>query len=142
MAATRPARLCKLVMPSTGKRCGSPALRGKPFCYHHAENHRDYARERRLVLRLDHLGHQLNAMDTPELLNFLHQKLTTLAKTYRRFPEVGYTLVHTLDRIEEITSLESRLRQLLQQNQEFAARAQAIPNQFTNIPITHPESIC
>jgi hypothetical protein len=140
MAATKPAPLCTLVMPS-GKRCGSPALRGKPFCYHHVRKHRDYTRDLMLVLRFDRLGDQLDAMDTPQLLNFLHQKLATLTKTFRRFPEVGFTLVYTLDRIGEITSLESTLRLFLQQNQEFAARAQAIPNQSRNIPITSPESI-
>jgi hypothetical protein len=141
MPPCKPAPQCKLILPATGKRCGSLALRGQPFCYHHTGKQREYCRERMLNHRLDRLGEQLNAMGAAQLLNFLQQKLAPFVKTFVRNPEVGYTLVYTLDRLAEITTLESILRQFLQQNQEFAARAQAISNTSRNMQANHAESI-
>ena len=135
MAASKPARQCTLIMLSTGKRCGGVALRGKPFCYHHDGNHKEHTRERILCQRLDRLGDKLDAMDTAQLLNFLQQKLTALPKTLSRFPEVSYALVYTLDRIGEITSLESTLRRFLQQNQQFVAACR----QCRANPATYPQ---
>ncbi|MGB0125308.1 MAG: hypothetical protein WA400_01235 [Silvibacterium sp.] len=140
MAASNPARQCTLILPSSGKRCGGVALRGKPFCYHHDGNHKEHTRERILCQRLDRLGDRLAAMDTAQLLNFLQQKLTALPKTLSRFPEVSYALVYALDRLGEITSLESTLRWFVQQNQQFAASLQAMSSESSNLPAISPKS--
>jgi hypothetical protein len=118
----------------SGKRCGSPALRGKPYCYHHTENHMEHVRDRIMQQRLARLSEKLDAMDTSQLLNFLQHSLTPLQKTLRRFPEAGYTLVYTLDRLGEITYLESTLRLFLQKNQQFAASLQARSSGLNNLP--------
>ena len=118
MAASKPAALCTLIMPS-GKRCGGMALRNQRFCWAHIRTHRALERERILGSILDRLGDKIAAMDTGELLNFLHQKLGRLQKTLRRYPEVGYTLTVTLDRIEEIDRMESNLRLQIKQNHQL-----------------------
>jgi hypothetical protein len=46
-----------------------------------------------------------------------------------RFPEINFALTYTLDRIAEITALESKTCSLLQQNQEFASATHAKPSQ-------------
>lgn len=120
MAATAPAPLCTRIMPS-GNRCGSPALRGKRFCYHHSGKHREFTRERLLCRRFERLRSQLDAMNTAELLVTLHSQLAGLCKTINRFPETAFTLSCALDRLEAITSLESILSTYIQHNQQFAA---------------------
>jgi len=118
MATGKPQGLCTLIMP-TGKLCGSPAVRNQKFCYNHIRNHRAYERGHVHTRMLERLGSQIDAMETPELLDFLHQKLARLRKTLNRFPDVHYTLMASLDRIGEITQMESILRQQVRQNQEF-----------------------
>ena len=137
MAACKPVRLCALVFVS-GKRCGSPALRNQLYCYHHAGNHRAYTRDRFLCDRLGRIREKLDAMPASALLNFLHQQLCNLPKTLHRFPEIDFTLTYTLDRIEEITALESVLSSFLQQNQELAPMLQPKPNQIGFLPTTLP----
>jgi hypothetical protein len=127
-------------MPSSGKRCGGVAVRGKRFCCHHTGNHRPLSRERILCERLGRIGEKLDAMDTAELLNFLHQKLGTMTKTCLRFPEVSYTLTYALDRLCEITSLESTLHLFLTQNQQFAASLQASSSHSSNLQERSPDS--
>jgi len=139
MPACKPVPQCTLIMPS-GKRCGGVAMRGKRFCYHHTGNQRQLTRERIMCERLDRIGARMDAMDTAELLCFLHQKLGTMTKTCLRFPEVGYTLTYTLDRLTEITSLESTLRMFLAQNQQFAGRVQASRSHSSNLQGRSPES--
>ena len=141
MAASNPVRQCTLIMLSSGNRCRGVALRNKPFCYHHDGNQKKHTRERNLCQRLDRLGDKLDAMDTAQLLNFLQQKLTTLPKTLSRFPEVSYTLVYALDRLGEITSLESALRHYVSQYQQFARYQSAVPSQFNSLQATSPQSI-
>jgi hypothetical protein len=133
LAASIPAPQCKLIMPSTGKRCGSPALRGQPFCYHHSGKHRELSRERMLAQRLDRLGEKLDTMDAAGLLDFLQQTLASLMKTFSRFPEAAFTFMYTLDRIDEIVSLESTLRAFRQQNQDFAAHPQPSSAQINSL---------
>ena len=140
MPGCKPVRQCTLIMPASGKRCGSLAQRGKAFCYHHAGNHRALTRERLVCERLDRLGEKLNTLNTAELLDFIHQKLGTLPKTLTRFPEVGYTLTYTLDRLSEITALESMLRVFLQQNQNFTD-VSSNRSKSSNLSPTHPKSI-
>ena len=137
MAACKPVRLCALIYVS-GKRCGSPALRNQPYCYHHAGNHQAYTRDRYLCDRLGRIREKLDAMPASALLNFLHQELCKLPKTLHRFPEIDFTLTYTLDRIEEITALESVFSSFLQQNQELAPMLQPKPNQTGNLPTTLP----
>lgn len=137
MAPSIPAPLCKLIMPATGQRCGSPALRGQPYCYHHSGNHRELTQEHRIMQRLEHLHRKLDEMDTTQLLHFLSQQLGGLARTLTRFPEVGYTLTYVLEHIEEITSFESALREMVQLNQELNTPAQAAPNSPMNMHATH-----
>jgi hypothetical protein len=120
MAQFKPAPLCTRIMPS-GKHCGSPALRGKRVCYHHSGKHREFTRERLLCRRLERLSTRLDGMKTADLLLTLQGQLSKLSKTLTRFPETACTLSHTLDRLEEITSLESILYDYVQHNQQFAA---------------------
>lgn len=129
----KPARLCALIMPATGKRCGSLALRGEQFCYHHAANHKQFTGERDLCQRLDRLTQKLDDMDIPVLLDFLREKLVTLQKTLRRFPEVAHTLTYTLDRLEAAKYPKSNTSQIPQQNQKFALQQQALLNQIRNL---------
>lgn len=133
MAATTPAALCTLILNS-GKRCGSPALRGKRFCYHHSGNHRNHTRDRRLIHRLERLSSFYDGMNTAEMLLTLHRQLSKLTKTLTRFPEVAHTLTYTLDRIEAITVLESLLIDQLQQNQKFAAYAKGSAAESVSSP--------
>ena len=137
MAACKPVRLCALIYVS-GKRCGSPALRNQPYCYHHADNHQAYTRDRYLCDRLGRIREKLDAMPASALLNFLHQELCKLPKTLHRFPEIDFTLTYTLDRIEEITALESVFSSFLQQNQELAPMLQPKPNKTGNLPTALP----
>lgn len=137
----KPAPLCALIMPATGKRCASFALRGEQFCYHHAANHLPLAGERDLCQRLGRLTEKLDAMDVPVLLDFLREKLVTLQKTLRRFPEVAHTLTYTLDRLEEAKSLKSNTSPLSQQNQKPTPQQQAILNQIMNLRAKSLESI-
>jgi hypothetical protein len=120
MSQSIPAPLCTRIMPS-GKRCGSPALRGKRFCYHHSGKHREFSREHLLCRRFERLRSRLDSMDTAELLLTLHSQLAGLCKTINRFPETAYTLSFALDRLEAITALESALNTYIQRNQQFAA---------------------
>jgi len=137
MAASKPVRLCALVFVS-GKRCGSPALRNQLYCHHHAGNHQAYTRDRYLCDRLGRIRKKLDAMPASALLNFLHQQLCTLPKTLHRFPEIDFTLTYTLDRIDEIYALKSRISSLLQQNQELAPMLHPNLNQTENLPTTLP----
>ena len=139
MPACKPARQCTLLLPS-GKRCRSFALRGKAFCHFHIHNHRLLARERFVSQRLDQVEAQVAAMSTAQLLHFLQQNLTTLPHTLARYPEVSYTLIYTLDRLDEISVLESSLRLFLEQNQEFAAMVEAKMNELRNLQTSVPES--
>ena len=139
MSAFKPAPLCALIM-SSGKQCGSPAMRGTRFCYNHSTKHRVSKSERLLVERLERLLAQLEVMDIAGVLDLLHQKLITLPKTLSRFPDVDFTLTYTLDRIHEVIFLESRLSQLLPQNQEFAMPLRAMDSDSNNLGKTSPES--
>ena len=139
MSAFKPAPLCALIM-STGKQCGSPAVRGTRFCYNHSSKNRISRRERHLVERLERLHAQLEVMDIAGVLDLLHQKLITLPKTLSRFPDVDFTLSYMLDRIHEVISLESGLRQLLPQYQEFAMPLHATGSDSNNLGQTSPES--
>lgn len=118
MAASKPAALCTLIMPS-GKRCGGMALRNQRFCWAHIRTHRISERERILAKMMDRLGDKIEEMDTPELLYFLHRKLERLQTTFSRFPDVRYTLVAALDRVEEIAQMESNLRLQIKQNHQL-----------------------
>ena len=141
MAPSKPARQCTLIRPS-GKPCGSLALRGKPFCYHHNGNHRSLTRERLLCQRLGRLREKLEAMGTASLVNFLYWKLSTLQKTLIRFPEVAYTLTYTLDRLEEITALESILREFLLQIEPAQVRQAHIEHHTgRTMGVRHPQKI-
>lgn len=134
MSQTTPAPLCTLILPN-GKRCGSPALRGKRLCYHHTGKHLDFSRERRLAGRLERLNSRLDKMSTAELLLTLQQQLATLPKTLSRFPEVNATLTSALGRLQAITTLESLIYDYAQRNQHFAAylkRTQAESNTYAN----------
>jgi hypothetical protein len=126
MAATTPAPLCTTILPN-GKRCGSFALRGKRICYHHSGVRSSSARDRRLARRMDQLNSQFDRMGTADLLVHLHKQLSTLPKTLSRFPEVSFALVYTLTRLEEISSLESRIPKLAQRNQKVARRLKPAP---------------
>lgn len=139
MPACKPARQCTLIKPY-GNRCGAMALRGKRFCYHHNGNHQKVTRDRLLVQRLDCLTEKMNAMDAAALLNFLHHQLSGLTQTLIRFPIVAHTVVYTIERIGEITSLESAIRTFLSQYQEHVASLQAAPIETSNLPETSPES--
>jgi hypothetical protein len=57
-----------------------------------------------------------------------------------RFPEINFALTYTLDRITQITALESKTWSVLQQNQEFAFATHAKPKQTENLPTTAPYS--
>lgn len=120
MAPSIPAPLCTLIL-STGKRCGSPALRGKRFCYHHSRNHLDHTRDRRIARRLERLSVRLDSMSTAELLQTLHRQLGTLPKTLSRYPEVSCTLNNALGRLKAIITLESILYEYKHHNQKFAS---------------------
>ena len=108
----------------TGKRCGSPAMRNEKFCYNHSRNHCAHERGHIRARMLERLGSKIGTMDTPDLLYFLHEKLSRLHKTLNRFPDVHYTLMASLDRIAEITQLESTLRQQIRQNHELLHKIQ------------------
>jgi hypothetical protein len=139
MPAAKPAPQCQLILPSE-KRCGGIALRGQPYCYHHSGNHRKHTRERQICQRLEHLGDELNAMDASELLIFLYRKLARMQKTFDRFPEEGFVLAYAIERVNEITSLESAIRQLLPQDQQFVGHGQPISGQSSYLPGTSLES--
>jgi len=142
MAASKPVALCTLVMPS-GNRCRAIALRNQRFCRAHSQTRRVYERERTVVQMLDRLKLKVDALDTPDLLYLLHQRLGRLQKTLRRFPDAGYILTAALDRIDEIKQLESQAKQQMQQNHlllaeirkyqmKSGAYAQVISNQSVN----------
>lgn len=136
MAPSRPVALCTLVMPS-GKLCRAVALRNQPFCRAHSQTHQIYERERTLGSILDRLGDKMAAMDTGDLLDFLHQQLGRLQKTLRRYPDIAYTLTVTLDRIDEINQMQSNLKQQIQQNHMLLAQIreyQLNSNMFAQIP--------
>jgi hypothetical protein len=77
-------------------------------------------------------------MHASELLNTLHRLLNTLPKTLSRFPEVSFTLTYTLDRLAEITSLESILYAFAKQNQEVVAKFTAKAAESTTCPQDTP----
>lgn len=135
------ARQCALIVPDTARRCGSPALRGRQFCRHHADNHQTLTGERDLCQRLDRLTEKLDAMDIFESLDFLREKLVTMQKTLRRFPEVAHTLTHTLNRLETASHSTSNASLLPRQNQKLTAQRQAILNRITNLQSSPLESI-
>jgi hypothetical protein len=135
VAATIPAPLCTLIMPN-GKRCGSPALRGKRFCYFHTGKHLDFTHARRLAGRLDRLNTRLNKMSTAELLLTLRQQLETLPKTLSRFPELNCTLTNALGRLEAITTLESILHRNADHNQQFAAPRSRVAARSITYPLS------
>lgn len=132
---------CALILPATGRRCGSVALRGQQFCRHHVENHLPLTGERHLCQRLDRLTQKMDDMDIPLLLDFLREKLVILQKTVRRFPEVAHTLTYTLDRLEATKSPKSNTSRLPQQDQKLTALNQAILNEIRNFGVNFPESV-
>lgn len=136
----RPVLQCALILPATGRRCGSVALRGQQFCRHHAENHLPLTGERHLCQRLDRLTQNMDNMDMPLLLNFLREKLVALQKTLRRFPEVAHTLTYTLDRLEAANPPQSNTSRLPQQDQKLTALNQAILNEIRNFGVKYSES--
>ena len=113
--------LCTLTLPS-GKRCGCPAMRNQKFCYHHTRNHTGHERAQARDRMLERLDSKISAMNTAELLYLLHSQLSRLNKTLNRFPEIHYTLLAALERIAEISQMESTLRQQIRQNHEFMNR--------------------
>lgn len=113
----KPVRQCALIISATGRRCGSITLRGQQFCRHHAANHLPLTGERDLRQRLDRITEKLDAMDILQTLDFLREKLVTMQKTLRRFPEVAHTLTYTLDRLERARSLKSNTSRFPQQIQ-------------------------
>lgn len=129
----RRARQCAFILPATGKRCGSVALRGDQFCNHHAENHLPFTCERDLRERLDTLTEKMDDMATPLLLDFLRQKLLPLQKTLRRFPEVAHTLTYTLDRLDPANSPKSKTSGLIRHNQKLTPQHQAHLNKIRNL---------
>lgn len=134
-------RQCALILPDTGRRCGSVALRSQQFCRHHAENHLPLTGERQLCERLDRLTKKMDGMDIPQLLEFLRAKLITLQKTLRRFPEVAHTLTYSLDRLEAAKSPKSITSKLPQQNQKLTPQHQAILNKIRYLQSKSLESI-
>lgn len=131
--------LCTLTL-SNGRRCQAVALRNQRFCRHHIGNHRQHTRERRLGQRLDRLSDRLDEMNAAKLLSFLHQILIPLSKTLTRYPELQHTLIYTLDRLNEINTLESNIYKIILENHELTAQLQAIHSKNRNLQPSLAES--
>jgi hypothetical protein len=103
-------------MPS-GKLCRGMALRNQRFCRAHSPTPRVAERANSVQNMVERLAVQVAAMNTAELLDFLLQKLERLQKSFNRFPDVRFTLIFALDRIDQITRMESAAKQQFLQNQ-------------------------
>lgn len=130
MAASKPVLLCTLTMPN-GQRCGSPALRGKRFCYHHSRTERISERERHFQQRLGRIVTQIEAMNTSQLLHFLFEKLEPMQKTLKRFPDAYCALIAALERVHEISEMESESKRQMRLNEQLLSHIQQI--QMTSI---------
>ncbi|HEX5234623.1 MAG TPA: hypothetical protein VFW25_04755 [Silvibacterium sp.] len=129
-------------MPS-GRRCRAVALRNQRFCRSHAATHGLYERENIVGPTLDRLAAKAAEMTTDELLGFLHEKLGRLQKTMNRFPDVRYILIAALDRITEITQMESILKQQIQQNHMLLAQlcqSQSESHTCMQVPPAHTDT--
>jgi hypothetical protein len=100
--------LCNYTLDA-GRRCGQPRLRGETVCRFHIRNRAVAEHEERMYRLWD----ELVAMDFPEVLETLNQKLDRIQCILRPYPEARLTLLHTLDRLsgripmEPMTSVPS-----------------------------------
>lgn len=116
MAATKPVDLCTHLLPS-GKLCRGIALRNERLCRAHIRNHRFLERERQFQLSMQRLGDQLDAMDLPDLLLALGQKLDRISSIVQPYPEARLTLIVAINRLNQLKDDESNAYPQPQPNQ-------------------------
>jgi len=142
------ASLCTRKLP-TGRACTQPALRGERFCRFHND-----ARSRHLAehdARMFDLGDDLDAMDLPQLLETLLDKLGNIRSVVCTYPEAKLALIVAVGRLAELTSegfqitrvpspkkspIESMTQPQLQQNQ----RPPLSPSQLNDLAASLMES--
>lgn len=71
----------------TGRTCTQPALRGELFCRFHNDARSRYLAEH--DRRMFDLGDELDAMDLPQLLGTLLDKLADIRSVVRAYPEAN-----------------------------------------------------
>jgi hypothetical protein len=87
---------------STGKTCAQPALRGENLCRFHNDARSRYLAEH--DERMFAFGDKLDAMDLPQLLETLHDKLANIGSVVRTFGEAKLALIVATSRLAELTS--------------------------------------
>lgn len=102
---------------SSGKACGSPALRNEKLRRHHIGRHRITERERFIRKLTERLIPELEAMTTPQLLRTFYEKLERLQHTLKKYPDVYCALAVTMARVHEIAELERSSRHQAKQNE-------------------------
>ncbi len=104
--------LCTYTLPA-GRTCRQPRLRDHSHCRFHIRNtslaeHQD---------RMNKLTGQLEALDTPQLLATLSDKLENIHCHLRCYPEARLALIIAIDRLNSLSPAESMTGPQPQQNQ-------------------------
>jgi hypothetical protein len=99
--------LCTYELPGS-RTCRQPRLRDEAFCRFHIRNHEAAAH----ALRMHRLHGQLEALDLPQLLAALRDRLDTIRCTLRCYPEAKLTLTIAIDRLNDMSPIESPMESM------------------------------
>jgi hypothetical protein len=111
--------LCEYALPN-GRICRQPRLRGESHCRFHIRQKREFDRDQRMY----DLNDQLEAMDTPQLLQTLRDKLQNIRLYLRCYPEAMLAITVAIERLTDLTRTPSITGPQPQQNQSPAAMRQ------------------
>ena len=104
--------LCTDPLPA-GRICRQPRLREQQHCRFHIRNTAIAEHDARMF----RLNDALMAMDLPELLETLRDKLENILCFMRSYPEAKLALMIAIDRLNELTSAKSMTVSQPQPNQ-------------------------
>ena len=94
--------LCEYTLPN-GRVCRQPRLRNESRCRFHIRRQIEHDFDR----RMGGLNDQLEAMDTPQLLQTLRGKLEKIRCYMRCYPEALLALIVAIDRLTDLSRAPS-----------------------------------
>jgi hypothetical protein len=139
MPPCKPVDLCTQLMPS-GKLCRGIALKNERFCRTHIRNHRIAERQRQHDEAIMRLGAELDALELPDLLIALNEKLNRITSIVRAYPEARVALDIAIDRLARLTSPQSNASAQLLPNHMLAGLSPDLIHQFKHLLAGSPES--
>jgi|HubBroStandDraft_1064217.scaffolds.fasta_scaffold269105_1 hypothetical protein len=120
--------LCAYAL-SNGRTCRQPRLRNDSHCRFHIRNNRVAEHDARIY----QLNDELEAMDMPQLLETLLQRLENIYCELRCYPEAKFTLIVAIDRLKAINPKKSMRQPQPQQNQQRPSNSNNLQELLENL---------